>query len=110
MDVTVFITTDHGSIRGKRASKVIGDRETSTSLRYKYGRNLKCNPKQVVHVKDPVEYRLPLRGINTQYLIAKEDYYLIYPTNYSQYAAAFKDSFHHGGISDGRGDPADRDA
>jgi len=98
-DVTVFITTDHGSIRGKLATKVIGDRETSTSLRYKFGRNLQCNTKHVLHLKKPVDFRLPLRGINTHYLFAKGDYYLIYPTNYNRYAAMYQDCFHHGGIS-----------
>jgi DNA-binding response OmpR family regulator len=90
-DVTVFITTDHGSIRAKRPTKVIGDKETSTSLRYKFGRNLQCNNKHVIHIKDPLRYRLPMRGINTQYLLAKDDYYLVYPTNYTKYAAMYKD-------------------
>lgn len=98
-DVTVFITTDHGSIRGNRATQVIGDREASTSLRYKFGRNLKCNPKHVMHIKDPPDYMLPKRGVNTQYIIAKEDYYLIYPSDFNKFAARFKDCFHHGGIS-----------
>lgn len=99
MDVTVVITTDHGSIQGKRATKVIGDKETSTSLRYKYGRNLQCNPKHVMHIKDPVDYKLPLRGVNTHYLLAKEDYFLIFPTNFNHFAGVYKDCFHHGGVS-----------
>ena len=98
-DVTVVITSDHGSVRGKRATKVIGDREASTSLRYKFGRNLKCNPKHVMHIKNPPDYHLPQRGVNIQYIIAKEDYYLVYPNDYNLYAARFKDCFHHGGIS-----------
>ncbi len=99
MKVKVIISTDHGSIRGTRPTKVIGDRETSTSVRYKFGRNLKCNQKQVLQIKDPVAYKLPLRGINTQYLLAKEDFFLVYPTNYNQYVKILSDSFHHGGIS-----------
>ncbi|KPK96108.1 hypothetical protein AMJ80_01825 [bacterium SM23_31] len=98
-DTTVVITTDHGSIRGKRPTKVIGDRETSTSLRYKFGRNLQCNPKHVMHIKNPPEYLLPQRGVNAHYIMAKEDYYLIYPRDYNKYAAKYKDCFHHGGIS-----------
>ncbi len=98
-DNTIVLTTDHGCIRGKRATQVMGDKETSTSLRYKFGRNLKCNPKHVMHIKNPPEYQLPQRGVNTHYLIAKEDYYLIYPKNYNQYAAKYYDCFHHGGIS-----------
>ena len=96
---TIIITTDHGCIRGRRVTRVIGDRETSTSLRYKFGRNLQCNPKHVIHVKNPPDYLLPQRGVNTQYIIAKEDYYLIYPTEFNKYAAKYKDCFHHGGVS-----------
>jgi len=98
-DVTVFITTDHGSILGRRPARIVGDRETSTSLRYKFGRNLKCDSKYLIHIKDPVDYRLPVRGINTQYIVAKEDYYFVYATQYNKYAAAFKNCFHHGGVS-----------
>ncbi|HPG40199.1 MAG TPA: response regulator [bacterium] len=96
---TVIITTDHGSIRSQRGAKVIGDRQTSTSLRYKYGRNLKVNPKHALFIKDPAEYKLPVRGVNSNYIIAKEDYYFVYPTNYHYYLNYYADSFQHGGIS-----------
>ena len=86
-------------ILNSEADIVIGDRETSTNLRYKFGRNLKCNDRHAVQIKDPNTYKLPRRGINCQYLIAKEDFYLIYPTNFNQYANLYKDSFQHGGIS-----------
>jgi len=99
MDNRVVITSDHGSIRGMRGAKVIGDRETSTSLRYKYGRNIKADAKHAVMVKDPKSFRLPARGINSNYLIAKEDYYFVYPTNYHYYLNYYADSFQHGGIS-----------
>jgi len=96
---TVLITTDHGSIIGRRGTKVIGDKQTSTSLRYKHGRNLKCNNKYAVRIKDPLEWGLPRRGINTEYLLAKEDYFFVYPTNYHKYLELYKGSFQHGGIS-----------
>jgi CheY-like chemotaxis protein len=96
---TVIITSDHGSIRGLRGAKVIGDRETSTSLRYKYGRNIKATTKNAMIIKDPKSYKLPMRGVNTNYLIAKEDYYFVYPTNYHHYLNYYADSFQHGGIS-----------
>jgi len=95
----LFITTDHGSIRGLRGTKVIGDRETSTNLRYKYGRSLKVDTKNAIFIKNPSEYRLPKFGINTTYVIAKEDYYFIYPTNYYKFLNYYKDSFQHGGAS-----------
>ncbi len=98
-DVTVVITTDHGSLRGMRGTKVMGDRDTSTSLRYKYGNSLKADPRHAIVVKDPSSYKLPSRGINTNYLLAKEDYYFVYPTNYHHYLNHYHDSLQHGGVS-----------
>jgi CheY-like chemotaxis protein len=97
--VTVLITTDHGSIRSLRGTKVMGDREASTSLRYKFGRNLKCEDKGAITVKDPLEFKLPRRGVATNYIIAKEDYFFVYPTDYHKYLAQYRDSFQHGGVS-----------
>jgi len=98
-DVVILLTTDHGSIRAMRPAKVVGDKETSTSLRYKFGRNLKCDHKQAWLIKNPVDFRLPYRGLNCQYLLAKEDYFLIYPSNFNKYANMYKNCFQHGGIS-----------
>lgn len=98
-DVTVVVTSDHGSIRSMRGTKVIGDRETSTNLRYKFGRNLKVDPKHAVYVRNPKDYKLPQRNFNVDYIIAKEDFYFVYPTNYHKYLAYYRDSFQHGGIS-----------
>lgn len=95
----IIITTDHGSVRGMRGAKVIGDRETSTNLRYKYGKSLKVDSKHAIIVKDPATYKLPSRGINSNYLIAKEDYYFVYPTNYHYYLNYYRDSLQHGGVS-----------
>jgi len=98
-DHVVFITSDHGSIRGQRGTKVIGDKETSKNLRYKYGRNLQVDPKNALVIKTPYEYRLPERKINCQYILAREDYLFLYPTNYNYYHNLYKDSFQHGGVS-----------
>ncbi|MEK7670792.1 MAG: PglZ domain-containing protein, partial [Bacteroidota bacterium] len=97
--VSIILTTDHGSIRSLRGSKVLGDREASTNLRYKYGRNLKSEEKAAVFVKNPLDYKLPKRGVATNYIIAKEDYYFVYPTDYHKYLNQYRDSFQHGGIS-----------
>ena len=97
--VKVILTTDHGSIRAMRGSTVYADKETSTNLRYKYGRGIRGDTKQLIEVKDPKRYRLPAQSINTNYLIAKEDYYFVYPTNYHKYLALYRDSFQHGGVS-----------
>ena len=95
----IIITTDHGAIRCLRGSKALGDRETSTNLRYKYGRNVKIDDKHAISVKNPEEFRLPRRGMAIEYVIAKEDYYFVYPTDYHYYLNHYRDSFQHGGIS-----------
>ncbi len=99
LPVKIVITSDHGSIRVLRGTKVIGDRETSVNLRYKFGRNLKVDKKHAIIVKDPEEFRLPKLGVNLDFIIAKEDYYFVYPTQYHHYLGYYKDSFQHGGIS-----------
>ena len=95
----VIVTTDHGSIRTLRGAKVLGDREASTNLRFKYGRNLKVDDKHAVFIKNPKEYKLPERGVTISYIISKEDYYFVYPTDYHKYLSQYKDTFQHGGIS-----------
>lgn len=96
---SIIISSDHGSIRSLRGARVIGDRETSTNLRYKFGKSLKCDPKHAIDIKNPMDFKLPRRGINTNYLIAKEDFYFVYPTSYHHYLSYYKDSFQHGGVS-----------
>ena len=98
-DCTVVLTTDHGAIRSLRSSKVIGDRETSTALRYKYGRNLKCDEEEAIFVRDPETFGLPSYGMNTNYIFAKEDYYFVYPTNFHHYENLYRDTLQHGGAS-----------
>lgn len=98
-NVTIILTTDHGSIRSLRSTKIIGDREASTNLRYKYGRNLKCDERHALHIKNPSDYRLPKLGYTINYIIAKEDYYFVFPTEYHKYVTQYRDSFQHGGIS-----------
>ena len=95
----IIVTTDHGSIRTMRGSKVLGDREASTNLRFKFGRNLKADDKHAIFIKNPQDYKLPKRAVAISYIIAKEDYYFVYPTDYHKYLSYYKDSFQHGGIS-----------
>jgi hypothetical protein len=98
-DADVIITTDHGSVLGRRAALVKGDRGTSTNLRYKFGNNIGCDEKMAVNVKDPETFRLPSEGLNKNYLMAKEDYYFVYPTRFHEFEKHYKGSFQHGGIS-----------
>jgi len=97
--IKVVLTSDHGSIRCMRGSTVHADRETSTNVRYKYGRAIRGEAKHCLEIKNPHEFKLPARGINTNYLIALEDYYFVYPTNYHKYISLYRDSFQHGGVS-----------
>jgi hypothetical protein len=98
-DCAVVLTSDHGSVWGTRGTIARGRRDTSTNLRYKYGDNLNCNPKEALFIRDPQEYRLPRYTISTTYILAKEDYYFVYPTHYTEYEKEYKNSFQHGGIS-----------
>jgi CheY-like chemotaxis protein len=98
-DAVIIMTTDHGAVMGRRAALVYGDRKTSTNLRYKYGNNIKCDGKQAMLIRDPADYMLPADSLNKNYLIAKEDYYFVYPTNYHEYERQYRGSFLHGGIS-----------
>ena len=96
---TIVITSDHGSIRVQNDVKVVGHKETSTNIRFKYGRNLNIHQKYALVIKDPEEYKLPAPGINTNYLIAKENFYFVYPTNYHKFQSHYRNTFQHGGIS-----------
>ena len=96
---TVIITSDHGSTRVNNSVMVSADKAASSGVRYKYGRNLNTNGKNALVIKNPKEYRLPILGPQSSYLIAKEDYYFIYPNEANKYHAKFKNSFQHGGIS-----------
>jgi len=98
-DYNVVLTSDHGSIRVQRGVMVGADRETSSGIRYKYGRNLNSKDKNALIIKKPKEYLLPEMGPQTNYLIAKDDVYFLYPTQFHKYQNLYKGSFQHGGIS-----------
>lgn len=95
----VVLTSDHGSVLCKRGTMAHGKRTTSTNLRYKYGDNLNSDPKESVLIKKPDEWRLPTLTLATTYIIAKEDFYFVYPNNYNEMVRQFQNSFQHGGIS-----------
>ena len=98
-DCTVVLTTDHGSIRCYNPIKVIGDRNTNTNLRYKLGKNLSYNPKEVFEIKEPLRAGLPSPNLSTTYIFATQDDFFAYPNNYNYYVQYYKDTFQHGGIS-----------
>src|SRR5438552_9869043 len=97
--INLILATDHGSVRVKTPAKVIGDKQTTTNLRYKHGRNLNYEPKDVLAFRDPKEAGLPVPTVNSSYIFAKEDLFLCYPNNYNYYVNYYRNTFQHGGIS-----------
>ena len=98
-DFDILITTDHGSIRVNTPTKVVGDRNVNTNLRYKLGKNLSYNPKEVYEVKQPKKLLLPQPNLSTAYIFATSARFFAYPNNYNYYVQYYKDTFQHGGIS-----------
>lgn len=99
MDYDLLITTDHGSIRVDTPSKVVGDRNVNTNLRYKLGKNLSYNAKDVYEVKQPRALQLPQPNLSTTYVFATGARFFAYPNNYNYYVQYYKDTFQHGGVS-----------
>ncbi|MET4083315.1 DNA-binding response OmpR family regulator [Pedobacter sp. UYP30] len=95
----VVLTTDHGTIRVKKPVKVVGDRSTNSNLRYKQGRNLSFNEKDVFLIKNPHEAMLPKINISSSYIFAQNDNYFVYPNNYNQFVNYYNETFQHGGVS-----------
>ena len=98
-DYKVVLTTDHGCVRASRPVKIIGDRNTNTNLRYKLGKNLSYNAKEVFAIKDPRKAQLPSPNISTSYVFATGDAFFAYPNNYNYYVSYYRNTFQHGGIS-----------
>ncbi|MCA0396596.1 MAG: PglZ domain-containing protein [Bacteroidetes bacterium] len=97
--INIVLATDHGSVRVKTPHKVVGDKQTTANLRYKHGRNLAYEAKEVLAVREPKEAGLPVPTVNSTYIFAKEDGYLCYPNNYNHYVNYYRNTFQHGGIS-----------
>jgi DNA-binding response OmpR family regulator len=97
--VKVIFSTDHGTIRVQNPVKIVGDRKTSSNLRYKMGRNLDYDPSKVFEIKNPEKALLPKSNISSRYIFAMNKDFLVYQNNYNHYAGYYKDTFQHGGIS-----------
>ena len=98
-DYKVIVTTDHGSIRCTKPVKIIGDRNTNTNLRYKLGKNLAYDSKDLFVIKEPLQAQLPSPNLSTSYVFATGDAFFAYPNNYNYYVSYYKNTFQHGGIS-----------
>jgi CheY-like chemotaxis protein len=97
--INLVLATDHGSVRVKTPAKVIGDKLTTTNLRYKHGRNLNYDAKEVLAFRDPKEAGLPVPTVNSSFIFAREDNFLCYPNNYNYYVNYYRNTFQHGGVS-----------
>ncbi|MEM7656236.1 MAG: response regulator [Bacteroidota bacterium] len=100
-NIKIVLTTDHGTVRVKRPSRIIGDRNTTTNLRYKQGRNLNYdeNSRYLFTVRNPADAMLPQSNVSSTYVFTMEDYFFAYPNNYNYYVNLYRDTFQHGGIS-----------
>ncbi|MBN8703150.1 MAG: bifunctional response regulator/alkaline phosphatase family protein [Bacteroidetes bacterium] len=97
--IKVIITTDHGTIKVTEPSKVVGDKNVNTNLRYKQGKTLTYEKKEVFEVKNPQEAFLPKLNVSTTYIFAKQDMFFAYPNNFNYYVNYYKNTFQHGGVS-----------
>ena len=95
----LIITTDHGTINCKTATKVIGDKNISSNLRYKTGRSLSYEEKDVYAVRNPKDIFLPTIAMNSPFIFAKEDLFFAYPNNFNHFVNYYKNTYQHGGIS-----------
>jgi CheY-like chemotaxis protein len=95
----VIITTDHGSIKVKEPSKVIGDKSVNTNLRYKQGKNLSYEEGDVLAINKPEEAFLPKVNVSQSFIFAKGDSFFAYPNNFNHYVNYYRNTFQHGGIS-----------
>jgi CheY-like chemotaxis protein len=95
----VVVTTDHGTVLVKKPTKVLGEKDLTTNLRYKLGRNMKYNSKEVFEINRPKDVFLPVVNMSSKYIFAREDYFFAYPNNYNYYVNHYKETFQHGGVS-----------
>ena len=96
---TVIITSDHGTVRVDNPIRVQGDRETSANLRYKTGRNLAYNSRDVFEITRPEEVQLPASNLTSSYIFAYNHDFLVYNNDANRHIRYYRDTFQHGGIS-----------
>jgi hypothetical protein len=96
---TVVLTTDHGTVRVNNPVQIIGDKKTNTNLRYKVGKSLNCNSKNVFEISKPLNVGLPCPNVSSSYVFCTNNDFFGYPNNFNYYAQYYRDTFQHGGIS-----------
>ena len=98
-DITIVVTSDHGSILVENGTAIEAGQDVSVNLRYKHGTAIRCNKKEALFITEPLKYKLPSENVHKKYAIAKEDFFFVYPTHIHQYEKRYKGTFQHGGIS-----------
>lgn len=99
LPVRLMITTDHGSIQVRKPLRVVGDRESSTNIRYKMGKNLAYDERAVYDVTQPATVHLPQNNVSSRFIFALGEDYFIFPKNFNAYVRRYRDTFQHGGVS-----------
>ena len=97
--IKIVLTTDHGTIRVENPIKIVGDKNTNTNLRYKLGKNLDYNYKELFEVREPEKAGLPSPNLTTKYVFALHESFFAYPNNYNYYVSYYRNTFQHGGVS-----------
>lgn len=97
--IKLVITTDHGTVHVKEPTKVLGDKNVNNNLRYKQGKALDYNPKEVFEIKNPSDAYLPKNNVSSRFIFAKETRFFAYPNNFNYYVNYYKNTFQHGGVS-----------
>lgn len=98
-NVRIVITTDHGTVKVNTPRKVVGDREVNTNLRFKTGKNLSFESKNIFEIKNPSDAFLPKNNLSSNYIFATNTDFFVYPNNINEYIHRYTDTFQHGGIS-----------
>jgi CheY-like chemotaxis protein len=97
--IKIVITTDHGTVHVKEPTKILGDKNVNTNLRYKQGKALDYNPKEVFEIKNPADAFLPKQNVSSRFVFAREDRFFAYPNNFNHYVNYYRNTFQHGGVS-----------
>ncbi|MDO9001123.1 MAG: bifunctional response regulator/alkaline phosphatase family protein [Bacteroidota bacterium] len=97
--IKVVITTDHGTVHVKEPTKILGDKNVNSNLRYKQGKALEYNYKEVFEIKNPADAYLPIQHPSSRFVFAREDRFFAYPNNFNHYVNYYKNTFQHGGVS-----------
>jgi hypothetical protein len=97
--IRLMITSDHGTIKVTNPVRIVGEKSTNSNLRYKVGRGLSYNKKEVFSVQNPQEAFLPKLKMSSEFVFARGQDFFVYPNNYNHFVNYYENTFQHGGIS-----------